>query len=610
MSNVDVNKVLYFDIETHSADKLWEMEPHEFFRLGSYAHGRDGEIRITTSYHEMRDLIRFADRVVVHNGLAFDLMALFRDNYLEVVEMAYNKKIVDTFVLAHLFNPAPSKFTDYKGHTHYNGNKPEKTKVWLSLENQAFQIGVQGKFGDIRELAKAHNPEKTPVSKLDYGLIPLDDPDFVAYAKQDVEALRGLAIGLLDKGEFTEYTWREMLSVAIDNQISANGFTVDIVAAQDRVEQLAQRKEVLMSRLQEQYGLPTEGKQPWRTSEGKEAIFKVLAEHDITPETVKNWTKTATGNYSLGGDVVKEITAGTDAEELGEALAELMGQRSLAELALESVKPDGKVHPDITSLQRSGRRSVTRPGLTIWGARGDKAEEKEYFIASKGRKLLEADYSNADARIVAAVTGDKEYAKRFGEGVDGHEISGRIAFGEDYDNNPTDYRNKAKILSHAYNYGCGFRTLARNTGLPEAVTRQFVERMNEAYPEVTKWRGIFAKQGESGFIWNDWGRRMVVDPEYSFTQSFALIGQSGTSEIMKDALIRMFEYDPNILTWVVAPVHDALVFDVPEEELDKGAADTIQSLMETVWKPKEGGQEIDFPVSVGKPSNNWREAGH
>ncbi|SLJ76285.1 Uncharacterised protein [Mycobacteroides abscessus subsp. abscessus] len=143
-----------------------------------------------------------------------------------------------------------------------------------------------------------------------------------------------------------------------------------------------------MSELQTKYGLPTEGKSPWATTAGKEAIMAALADHGITPKSRKDWTKTSTGNLSLGGEVLTELTKGTSAEDLGKALAELKGQRSLAQLALDSTHPDGFVHPDITMLQRSGRWSTTEPGLTVWTSRGEGAVEKSYFVPDSDDEVL------------------------------------------------------------------------------------------------------------------------------------------------------------------------------------------------------------------------------
>src|SRR5690606_30906962 len=125
-----------------------------------------------------------------------------------------------------------------------------------------------------------------------------------------------------------------------------NGFKVDVQVAEARVVELTDRRNQLMKELVDEWGFPTEGKQPWKSKEGKEAILRVLAHHNITPENTPNWAKTATGNISFGGKEIMEITEGTEAEEFGEMLAELNGQRSLAQLALDSVHADGFSHPD------------------------------------------------------------------------------------------------------------------------------------------------------------------------------------------------------------------------------------------------------------------------
>lgn len=610
MSSVDVSQVLYFDIETHSSDLMYAMPPEEFVRTFQYAWGRDGEVQITTDLEEARSLIRFAERVVGHNIISFDLPAVFGADSLEPLHMAYQKKIVDTFVVANMLNPPPYSYTNRAGHTYYDAAKPELAMKWLSLDNQAFQLGVPGKIHDLKELAKKHGG---------FGEIPLDDPEFIEYAIQDVETTRQVALALLELGEFTPYIWREHFLFAVNARISQNGFKVDIPTAEDRVEELRVRREELMKVMVEKYGLPAEGKSPWATTKGKEAIMSALADYGITPETHPDWEKTATGNISLGGKELMRLTEGTEAEELGVALAELKGQRSLAQLALDSVHADGYAHPSILALQRSGRSSVLNPGLTIWTARGPGAIEKRYFVADPGCKLVAYDFSNADQRVVAALSGDKKYLERFEEGKDGHEINGRLAFGDEvYDSDPAHYRNLAKPLGHGWGYRGGPKALAKAGKVEEEVARNFIDALNAEYAGVVRWQDKVTQEGESGWVTNDWGRRMMIDfyddPRWgrrsrSYTQSSGLLGQSGTSEIMRDALIRIYQHNPEWLRWIKVPVHDELIWSIPEDVLES-AVPKIAELMSTKWKPKEGGQLVDFPVSFGEPGDNWFEATH
>lgn len=614
---INPDNILYFDIESHNAGKQWGMKPEEFFRLGQFAWGPTGEVQLTTDYNEMIDAIDLADGLVGHNIHAFDLSALFGKDDTYPLQRSMEKEIFDTMVFAALACPAPPFYTNRAG-SNMKAEKPAEILKWLSLDNLSFQLGLDGKEGDLKALAKKYNPPKTLDRDLDYGLIPLDDPDFLAYAAQDVVALQELTTALLWMHEPTEYDWREQLNAAIDAQNSRNGFRVDIPVAQARAKTLTERKEVVLREMEEKYGFPTEGKMPWRTNPGKEAILKALADQGITPETHPDWTKTKTGNISLGGEVLIELTEGTPAEDMGQALAEIMGQRSLAQLALASVQPDGKVHPEITALQRSGRKSTTKPGLTVWTSRGKGAIEKAYFVPdSDNEVLIEFDYSQADARIVAALSGDEEFTKRFADGIDAHELTGRLVFGDKrYDEEMPDdpkkhpLRQVAKALGHAYAYRAGPKTLARTSGESEDVARAFVNAMERAYRKVTRWQEKVTDEGVSGYVTNHWGRRMVIQREREYTQAPAMYGQSGTRELMVDALIRMAYADLRLITWLKAQVHDALVFSVPKSELD-WAVPKIKELMECSWAPNDGtGREVFFPVGVGEPAQTWEQAGH
>lgn len=602
---------LFFDIETRSATERWNWTPREFFRLGQYAWD-DGEVVLTTDYDEMIEQIEKARMIVGHNIHAFDLSVLYGLKSTRPLELALEGRVFDTWTHATITYHAPYRFVMRNGRVVVDGAAPERAKMWYSLDNLCFQLKLPGKTESLQELAKKYNPPKTKVADLDYALIPTDDPDFMAYGVQDVVATRLVAKRLLSFPVNWGYAWREQNFAAINAQMSRNGFTVHTQRASDRVEELANRRAEVMKWLEEKFDFPTKGKMPWRSSEGKQAILNALATFGISPRASKDWPKSEkTNEPGLGGKVLLEHTAGTDAEDLGIALAELQGQRSLAQLALDSQWPDGKAHPEVTTLQRSGRSSLTNPGLTIWTARGPGAIEKSYFIASEGRKLLEFDYSQADARIVAAYSGDPEYAKRLLPGVDAHELTGRIVFGDEvYDSDPARYRQTAKGLGHAYAYRAGPRKLAETAKQPLEVAQKFVNAMDAAYPWVTAWQNRVTQEGDTGWVTNDWGRRMPVDADRSYNQSPALYGQSGTREIMVDGLIRIAKDRLEVITWLVATIHDAVAFDVPIPFLEEMAV-YIPKMMETTFKPKSRiGQAVHFPMEAGKPADDWYAAGH
>lgn len=152
--------------------------------------------------------------------------------------------------------------------------------------------------------------------------------------------------------------------------------------------------------------------------------------------------------------------------------------------------------------------------------------------------------------------------------------------------------------------------MASVLGMTEAEALSFIRNYQQAYPDVAKWQDDATKRGESGQITNDWGRTMQVERDRSFTQSSALLGQSGTASILVDGLIRMLRYDIRLIQWLAATVHDAIVMDIPDEHLE-WAVPKIKELMECWWGPSDGtGQVIHFPVSSGQPADDWMQAGH
>lgn len=605
----------FADIETYNAGKQYGMSPREFFRLGQWAIN-DGPVNITTHYDEFMAVLESSDYLVFHNGISFDLSVLYGVDSVRPLELALERKVIDTFVMASLVNPAPYHYVNKDGRDVYDGAKPERAKSWLSLDEQAHQLGVPGKMGNLKDLARKYNPPKTKVADLDFSLIPLDDPEFLDYARQDVVATRHIYLRLVDmlkrQGYSGEYVWREMLVWSINAQITRNGVLVNTEEAQARVDELAVERDKIMEWLVRDFDMPTDSKMPWKSNAGKGAILKAFDSFGIYPEGNPSWPRTDSGAPSFAGDTMIAISEGTEAEELGRALATLQGQRSIAQLALDSTYEDGRIHPEIACLQRSGRTSVQRPGLTVWTARGPGAVEKRYFVADPGHVMVEMDYSAADARAVAAVSGDEEFAKRFEEGVDSHDLTGEIFFGHDeYYADRDRLRQIAKIGGHSLAYRVGARKLAASVGVSVAEASEYIANYKAAYPWVSSWQDRVTREGDSGFVTNWWGRRMVVDPDRSFNQSSALIGQSTTREILFDGLIAIALDRRDVIRYLRMTVHDAVVWSIPEDEVEELVPYILSKMTQTFDPGTNVSQPIEFPMSVG-PLNatNWFEAGH
>lgn len=571
---------LIFDTETLSTEHFWNVGPRDFFRLGQYAWG-EGDVVLTEDYDEMVDAVQSAKLVIGHNIHPFDLSYLLGDKALGI-------RAFDTFTHATCVTPAPDRFLNAKGVTQLS-NSPGSARAFHSLENSCFSFGIPGKHGNLKDIAKRLG--------CDIGEIPLDNEEFREYAWQDVIAGRELARAMLSVAAPTPYEWREQEVAAANAQISRNGFRVDQERAKARVRYLGVRKQALVTDLVMDYGFPTTGKQPWRSNAGKQAILEILG-----PNAAK-LARTKKGAPSLSGDSVKAATEGTELEELGVTLGELLGQRSLAQLALDNVHEDGFTHPDITSLQRSRRFSVSDPGLSIWTAHGPGAVEKAYFVPDdEDQVLYEMDFSAADARVVAAYSGDKQYLKDMtNPKFDAHIQTARWCFGDLLDTDPKKYRQIAKDVTHAIPYGAGGKRVSMTVGISVEHGYQVIKKFGRAYPGVARWMNQSREKGKSGTLTNHWGGVLYLEPGREYTQSPALLGQNGTRELLVDGMLRC--RDAGLLRYLKITVHDAVVFSFPRKQ-----AESLKAKAEACFTTTFRG--VPFPLVSGKAADDWYEAGH
>jgi DNA polymerase-1 len=616
-----------FDLESHSVTERFDLPPEEFVRLIQWSYGEQEEVHTTTDLEEFRAVLRAAKLVVGANIHAFDLPCIFGQDSPEPLRMARERRVFDTMIHATVGFPAPfDPYMNSKGRMMVCDSPPQFRKYY-SLGNLAHQLKVEGKLLDLTDLADKYGhvwepvySEKTgrrlkhdrkvalPGGCCTFSAIPVDDPDFVAYAKMDVVAARNVAKALLEIYGWTPYAQFEQVKAAIAAQIGRNGIKLDSGLAQTKVRDQLEEAGWVLNRLRDEFGFPVSGKKPLATKSGKEALERALISTGVK---IKDLAKTATGTPSFGGDSVAGAAAkaGTpEATALADAVSTLAGQRSLPQLALASVHKDGFAHPSILPLQRSARFSTTDPGLTIWDPR-----HKDLYISdSEDDLLVEFDYSNADARAVAAMSGDREFAKRFLPGADGHMINAHLLWGADvvggdkHDPVTAEYRQSAKAPGHGIGYGMGARKMAQTTGLSLEECTAFVRNYKAAYPGVVAWqkRSVdFARK--NGYVVSDWGRRLPVEPGREQTQATGLLGQTSTHELLLEGCVRLPD---RLLRRLKLTIHDAVLMSLAKATLDRDIALVIECFTRT-WHPK-GGQAIHFPLSHGEPGRTWAQAAH
>lgn len=581
---------LFFDLESHSAADRFRMSPEEFFRVGGVLRG--SSYGVTRDWASMVAEVYASDLVVGHNVVSFDLPALDCD----VLELTRDRRVFDTMIVDSLVDPPEPELAP-----------AQAMRQKYSLQAASARYGVAGKSGDLRQAAQAHGG---------FGSIPTSDVDHLRYLRGDVEATRDLYERLVPRvgdpeGVDWGYVWREHRVHALTSHITSVGFDVDAGLLADRVAAGEQRQSELTKWLVESFDIPTTlpngkpAKSPHATKAGKAALVAAFESVGVRESDLP---RTPKDQVSLTADGLAAVAERfPEARELCEAVGALVGVRSVYGTALKYLHADGRVHPDVTMFQASGRCSFTKPGMTVFGKRGERVRERDIFVARPGYVIVTADLAQVDARVVAAHSGDREYAKLFEPGNDSHEIIGRMVWGDrTYDSDPKYYRQAAKIIGHGSSYGMGVPKLATSANVPEEEARRVVDTLNERFPRLQEWKREVREEGEStGLLDNGFGRIMRVNPERAFTQAPALKGQGGARDLLFEGIaIRM---PLEVQRMMKAIVHDEGVWEVPEDQVTD-VCRAIEGAMSFEWGPADGsGQVMRFEADCSKPGRRWSE---
>jgi DNA polymerase-1 len=570
-----------FDIETASADEIWSYGDG-FVRLMGYT-DNDGNTAITEDVVELSKVLNDAPWIYAHNFFGFDGLALSY-HYPELFD--WNKlsaKALDTLILARLDFPPEARST---------GVSKDKYTLDICCERK----GIPGKL-DIDDLVKEFGG---------WDNIPLDDPRFIAYLTQDVNAIKGL-IDVLPR---TPYAKREHHVAAINGAATLNGFRVDIPLLNERLSQGEELKRQCLEILRDDYDLPL-GKFRWKgrgdkkeeywedfdsplsTLDGRQWMLDIFDAYGV-----RNPPRTSDGRIAIGSDALAPLrespASHPDLRRILELISIVTGTRTVYQ-TLEDHMVDGWVHPLITMGQASGRSSVTNPGLTVFGKRGGRFIERMVLLPDNDDEaLLSIDFQQADMRAVAGLSQDPNYMKLVERGRDPHTELAIQMFGD------AAFRQQVKPIAHGANYGEGANKLIAAGHDPLKVARFFEER-KRLYPRVMEWQDEVRDIGRAGKLLDDgFGRPMRCDPARAYTQAPALMGQGAAGEFLREALLRMDAKDSRYRNMLKITVHDEGVFSVPKKDFYEIRADLMDAF-EFEWRG------VPILADASDPGENWGE---
>lgn len=303
----------------------------------------------------------------------------------------------------------------------------------------------------------------------------------------------------------------------------------------------------------------------------------------------------------LGLPVIKKTKTGysTDAEVL-EALAPrhpiaelVLEYRSLVKLQgtyveglAEHIGPDGRIHSTFQqTVTATGRLSSTQPNLQNIPIRDEPGRFlRRAFVAAPGCRLVAADYSQIELRVLAHYSGDPALREAFQQGQDVHARTASEIFGVPLEQVSAEQRRVAKAVNFGLAYGQTDFGLARTLRIDRADAKRFMERYFERYPGVRRYMEETVRRArETGEVTTLLGRRRPL-PEirhrvYHIRQNAerAAINtpiQGTAADIMKLAMIRVHRQleAQGLRSRIVLQVHDELVVEAPTDEVQEVAA--------------------------------------
>ncbi|WFF97874.1 DNA polymerase I [Aeromonas caviae] len=335
----------------------------------------------------------------------------------------------------------------------------------------------------------------------------------------------------------------------------------------------------------------------------------------------------------LGLPIIKKTPKGapSTAEEVLAELAEtyelprlLMEHRGLAKLKSTytdklplMIKPQtGRVHTSYhQAVAATGRLSSTDPNLQNIPVRNEQGRRiRQAFIPCAGYKLVAADYSQIELRIMAHLSGDKGLLTAFAEGKDIHKATAAEVFGVALDAVTSDMRRSAKAINFGLIYGMSAFGLAKQLGIGRAEAQKYMDLYFERYPGVLEYMERTRQQADAqGYVETLFGRRLYLPDIKSRNAGLrkaaerAAINapmQGTAADIIKRAMI-------NVDGWIrgiedesirmLMQVHDELVFEIREEKLEEYIA--------LIKEKMSGAAELDVPLVVeAGTGDNWDQA--
>ena len=325
--------------------------------------------------------------------------------------------------------------------------------------------------------------------------------------------------------------------------------------------------------------------------------------------------KTKSG-WSTNADVLEKL------RDKHPIIGEILEYRMLTKLKstyadglLKVIAPDGRIHTNFQmTVTATGRLSSTEPNLqNIPVRRKLGAQIRKMFVASPGKVLVDADYSQIELRLLAHISGDKAMQEAFLSGEDFHTVTASRVFGVPLDEVTPALRSRAKAVNFGIVYGISAFSLAQDIGVYPSEAKAYMEAYLDKYHGVRDYmKSIVEKAKTDGYVDTLFARRRYL-PELkssnfnvrSFGERVALNMpiQGTAADIIKIAMVNVHRRlaKEGLEAKLILQVHDELIVECPDSEAER--------VKEILTHEMENAASLSVPLTVDAHiGHSWAEA--
>lgn len=411
---------------------------------------------------------------------------------------------------------------------------------------------------------------------------------------------------VLEDGLETIYTEVELPTAPLLYKMEKAGLRVDTKVLAELSKHLGQELEKLTSQIYQLAGREFNINSPKQVAE----VFEEL--------NISTGRKTSTGRVSTSRAVLDELAETFELPRLIIEYRELDKLKSVYTDALpEQIASDGRIHCQLNqTVTATGRLSSSEPNLQNIPVRTELGRRiRRAFVPDKGCKLISADYSQLELRLLAHITQDREMLDAFKKGDDIHARTARLVFGAKTDAELKEARRFAKIVNFAIAYAIEPFGLSQRVGISRQEAKKVIQDYYNTYSGIRRYmEEIPFKAREHGYVRSLYGRKRplpgIADRNYNIRnraerEAINMPIQGTASDIVKIAMLKVDQAikREKLRARMIMQIHDELLLEAPDEE--------AKQVAKIVKREMESAVVLDVPLEVEVGiGDNWMDAKH